>query len=97
MSLQARARFSTAAESYKKLGEFYEEESQFSEAILEYKRAIEVYTMDRTNSKISVSHISLKVADLMILSEHQDAYDEARNVNLFNSVVRKSCNGLSIK
>jgi|LauGreDrversion4_2_1035121.scaffolds.fasta_scaffold780893_2 hypothetical protein len=80
MSLQAKARFSTAAEMRKRLAQDYEEEGELVLAIEEYKKAIDYFQMEKSNSKINSSLCSLKVADLMILSDHKDTYEETRAV-----------------
>jgi hypothetical protein len=80
MSLQAKARFSSAAEMRKRLAQDYEEEGDLALAIDEYKKAIDYFQMEKSNTKINSSICSLKVADLMVLSDHNDAYEESRSV-----------------
>lgn len=76
-------RFQMAGKTQKQMAEEYESELKYDEAIAAYKRAAEYFSMENQNSKTYEQGCLLKQADLMCISNHKDAFDESKIVNLF--------------
>jgi alpha-soluble NSF attachment protein len=73
-------RFQMAGKTQKQMAEDYEADLKYDEAIVAYKRAGEYFSMENQNSKTYEQGCLLKQADLMCISNHKDAFEEARNV-----------------
>ena len=80
MSLEGKGRFSTAGEMKRRLAQDYDEDGEYAMAIVEYKKAVDYFQMEKSNSKTNGQLCLLKLADLMLLSDHQDSYEESRGV-----------------
>jgi alpha-soluble NSF attachment protein len=80
---EKNGRFSAAGDARKKLAENYENDLEYKLAIEEYRKAADYYEMEKSNSKNSQQGCLLKAADLMLMTNHPDAFDVAKNVNLF--------------
>jgi hypothetical protein len=80
MSYEKSGRFSAAGDVRKKMAEQYESESDYTNAIIEFKKAADYYEMEKSNSKNNHQNCLLKVADLMCLSDHKDTFEECKQV-----------------
>jgi alpha-soluble NSF attachment protein len=76
-------RFQQAGKMQQQMGADYEADMEYAIAIQAYKRAADYFSMESLNSRSFEQACLLKTADLMCISEHKDAFEEARQVRIY--------------
>ncbi len=86
MVFEANGRFSSAGDARKRLAQEYEHDSEYDLAITEYRKAADYYEMEKSNSKTNYQNCLIKAADLMCISDHKDAFEESKAVNIYLNI-----------
>ena len=82
---ESSGRFQMAGKTQKQMAEDYEGDLIYDQAIIAYKKAADYFSMENINSKSYEQGCLLKQADLMCISDHSGAFEEAKQVKkLFN-------------
>lgn len=75
-----------AGKVQKQVAEESESDMKYDIAITSYRRAADYFSMENINSKSYEQGCLLKAADLMCISDHKDAFQEAKSVySIYNS------------
>jgi alpha-soluble NSF attachment protein len=75
-----QGRFQMAGKIQKTVAEEFESDLKYELAIDAYKRAADYFSMENINSKSYEQGCLLKLADLMCISDHKDAFNESKAV-----------------
>jgi tetratricopeptide (TPR) repeat protein len=83
---ETKGRFSSAGDIKKKFAEELEKSGDYAQAIEEYKSAADYYEKEKSGTKSYYQTCKIKIADLMCISNHEKAYQEAKEVKLKNRI-----------
>ena len=79
-SCEKVGKYMQAGKIAQRIANEYEENFNYEQAIIKYKKASEYYAMESQNTKSMQQQCLLKVADLMCISKHKDMFIEAPKI-----------------
>lgn len=84
-----------AGKIQKQVAEEYEADMNYEMAINAYRKASDYFSMENMNSRSYQQGCELKAADLMCISDHKEAYTEAKTVWISLTLdIRKDWNAI---